>query len=434
MNRFKEIAKKTLGTIGSLFMVCIIILVVAAGMKSCFFRSDIEKPINAKLVQKQNVYHKRFNELFSKLYFSIPVNSTKENPVINFFTGTFTNAFYLKSGYAVHESFTKIDQDIQAGIIAHEISHELLEHIDRISERKELTSFIASSVAFHADPSEKQIISDWAINTTTPSYSRKQEIEADELALRILNFAGYKKPKQILNKTFKYLKESIGDNESGFFSTHPSLESRIDNLKYVDDELYLGKTESIHKITEMGNLHILKQLLSNGIDVNSPLTDKNKTTPLHIAASEGSSSLVRFLIENGANVNASGFGAITPLHMAVMRDDFNIKELELDTFKIVSDLIINGANINTTSDNDFTALQYAAGFNQDIKIIKLLVDNGANINATVSFGVSAGKSVLDAANDSETLIYLIGKGAKSGSELISEKVSKEVDLPIITNE
>ena len=177
----------------------------------------------------------------------------------------------LFRAYGVHESFTKISQDIQAGIIAHEISHELLEHIDRISERKELTSFIATSLAIHADPSEKQIISDWAINTTTPSYSREQEIQADELALRILNFAGYEKPKEILKKSFKFLKESIGDNEVGFFSTHPSLEFRIENLNNIDNKLYDPGTKDIHKITQLGNTHILRQMLSAGVDIEIKL-------------------------------------------------------------------------------------------------------------------------------------------------------------------
>lgn len=85
---------------------------------------------------------------------------------------------------------------------------------------------------------------------------------------------------------------------------------------------------------------------------------------------------IRFLLESGADVNATGSCQITPL-MEAVRIKGNLEVVKL--------LVEYGADINKKDSGRYTALHGACG---NFEIIKYLVENGADIHAKDEEGQS----------------------------------------------
>src|SRR3990167_7178893 len=81
------------------------------------------------------------------------------------------------------------------------------------------------------------------------------------------------------------------------------FEALVDKGVNLQVELANGITSFI-KAAEYGNLPLVEKLLKmQGVDINA--TDQNGDTALHIAANNGDTDLVKFLISRGANVAAT---------------------------------------------------------------------------------------------------------------------------------
>ena len=106
----------------------------------------------------------------------------------------------------------------------------------------------------------------------------------------------------------------------------------------------------------------------------SDMTQKEKDTALLNVCKDIKENLdeVQRLIDDGANVNAVTGAGRTPLMSATTYGHINI----------VRFLLENGADINTKDTyNGWTALMFSTGFkNQEFKIAQLLIENGADVN------------------------------------------------------
>jgi len=81
---------------------------------------------------------------------------------------------------------------------------------------------------------------------------------------------------------------------------------------------------SIHKAALDGNIVAIKQHLAAGTDVNAK---KDGFTPLHDAAGKGHKEVAELLIAKGADVSAKTDGGLTPLDIAIQRDQTETADL-----------------------------------------------------------------------------------------------------------
>ncbi|GJE85550.1 ANK-REP-REGION domain-containing protein [Phanerochaete sordida] len=98
--------------------------------------------------------------------------------------------------------------------------------------------------------------------------------------------------------------------------------------------------------------------------------DVDGRTPLHWAATSGSLEIVRYLLDQNAQVDLPDNAGWTALHIASSAGHEDI----------VRELLGAGADVKKTNDKGLTALHYAASKSR-IDIGKLLIDRGADINA-----------------------------------------------------
>uniref|UniRef100_A0A673TX63 RAMA domain-containing protein n=1 Tax=Suricata suricatta TaxID=37032 RepID=A0A673TX63_SURSU len=108
-------------------------------------------------------------------------------------------------------------------------------------------------------------------------------------------------------------------------------------------------------------LSLVKALIDSGADVN--LKDNAGWTPLHEASSKASNDIIVELLKAGANVNCENLDGILPLHEAAANSHLKAAEI----------LQQRGANPNQKSQKQNTALDEA----DDVKMKELLKSYGA---------------------------------------------------------
>ncbi len=156
----------------------------------------------------------------------------------------------------------------------------------------------------------------------------------------------------------------------------------------------------IHEAAERGDMAVLQKLLqADPSRLNAP-GDKGRT-PLHLAAFNGNTGAVEFLIQQGADVNQrETFYDLTPLHMAAWKGHAAAVGLLLDA----------GADLTAREKDNETPLYYAAT-SDSTETVDLLLAKGADLNDTES---KAGNTVLSLAierGQNKTAEHLIHKGA-----------------------
>lgn len=128
-----------------------------------------------------------------------------------------------------------------------------------------------------------------------------------------------------------------------------------------------------------GDLTVVKELIADGIDVNT--VDNETQTLLMLAISSQSLDITEFLIKSGADVNKYGKYHLTPLHL--ISNDVLLQNIKWR--KIVKLLIKSGADINFLDKWHVTALSRAV-WNKEFKTSCLLLKLGANPNIADSYG------------------------------------------------
>jgi ankyrin repeat protein len=128
--------------------------------------------------------------------------------------------------------------------------------------------------------------------------------------------------------------------------------------------------ESFVNAVDKSNYQLMKDLLAQGADINSSFLE-GKYTALSSAASTGNLKLVKFLIDNGADIRGNKLFPNSPVYLAISGNHL----------EVVSFLLDKGINPNFAwpSKDGGTLLISAIQFGHKI-IVKLLVERGADVN------------------------------------------------------
>ena len=127
----------------------------------------------------------------------------------------------------------------------------------------------------------------------------------------------------------------------------PSLKAAqaLVNAPKIDLNLLNGNGESPLMLAALkGELDLVEKMVKKGADVN-----KTGWTPLHYAASNGHSAVIRLLLENYAYIDAESPNGSTPLMLASMYGSPESVKLLLD----------EGADPLLKNQQNMTALQFA---------------------------------------------------------------------------
>jgi ankyrin repeat protein len=113
------------------------------------------------------------------------------------------------------------------------------------------------------------------------------------------------------------------------------------------------------------HVDIIKYLVENGADVNK--RGKAQSTPLHFVCHhytsiENMKPIIKMLIEHGADLNAKDIGDKTPL-MVLLEETRMITRLSKEEFNVIKYLVENGADVNYINSygkkaSDYTTCNY----------------------------------------------------------------------------
>jgi len=148
---------------------------------------------------------------------------------------------------------------------------------------------------------------------------------------------------------------------------------------------------------------ILKEAGFLQLGTTAELENPRRTNPIHQAALKERLDVIKFLLENGENIDVRNNIDFTPLHYAAKSNE------ELGVIKF---LLENGADVNITGEAGQTPLALAVKDNKNIDIVKILVENSADISKKLDDGSTILAMAFKADPSGEKPLYLLEKTGK----------------------
>lgn len=167
------------------------------------------------------------------------------------------NAMAAPGGFVfVTKGFLKqmTNEDMLAAVLAHEIGHVVLGHGVKAISQSNLSDALLilgrEAAASQGGAGVQALtsafgdsVTDVANTILTKGYSRSQEYDADRFAADLLKKAGYNPSAMMaMLKVLESLEES---SDSGWFSTHPEPDDRLDELEDVVSEDVVTPGEAV---------------------------------------------------------------------------------------------------------------------------------------------------------------------------------------------
>lgn len=148
------------------------------------------------------------------------------------------NAFALPGGpvFITYALYSKLENEDQlAGILGHEIGHVIGRHSAERIAKQGFTNSVISGVAVGSGSQEAGQAAAVIGNLVNMKYGRGDELESDNLGVKIMIDAGYN-PEEMIG-VMQILKEAAGPNRTPEFqSTHPDPENRIEKIREAIEE------------------------------------------------------------------------------------------------------------------------------------------------------------------------------------------------------
>lgn len=126
---------------------------------------------------------------------------------------------------------------------------------------------------------------------------------------------------------------------------------------------------------DIGIFKMIRSIIRKQIDLNEKKSGRAGHTLLTLATKHNKPKIVKFLIINGADVNATNARDKTPLFYAIKKNNFRITKI----------LAKNGANLNKV-DNSDNAPVFSTLEENKFVIFEYLISAGAKINQKNKFG------------------------------------------------
>lgn len=173
----------------------------------------------------------------------------------------------------------------------------------------------------------------------------------------------------------------------------------------VNEEDALGNT-AIHYSVRQDDVETTELLLQNGAEPNT------KYSLLSTAARKGFGSIVKVLVDFGADVNKSDDYGQTPLHHAILQYSAMFTFLRETTKtntcameNVVHVLLRRGADVNAKTVNGFSPLHFAIKLKY-VRILYDLLQHGADFHSLVDCNIKSPKlyQFCLKSNRSETLV------------------------------
>lgn len=129
--------------------------------------------------------------------------------------------------YVTRGLIEKANDQQLAGVLAHEIAHDDLNHVAK-AQTLGAGLNIGMILLDQLIPGSR-VLTPIAGTLVARGYSRTEEYAADRHGVEILRRAGY--PKEVMINTLTWLLQTSGPSGGGFFATHPGTGERIEALK-----------------------------------------------------------------------------------------------------------------------------------------------------------------------------------------------------------
>ena len=163
------------------------------------------------------------------------------------------------------------------------------------------------------------------------------------------------------------IKKKQKDRQTGFV---------LQCITEADEKLAKEIEWSVLAAASLKDTSILKFLIHSGLNVNfsgemQMSIDSNrdkKLTPLHVAVRKGSYDTISFLLEANADVNKKDYAGRTPLHLAVRNTDCQATRM----------LLFRGAKAQYTDKKGLTVLQMAAKTGH-VELVRILLEHDAQV-------------------------------------------------------
>ena len=197
------------------------------------------------------------------------------------------------------------------------------------------------------------------------------------------------------------------------------LKSKNVDLEERDDN---GNTP-LYNATIFDNTSLMKKLIDAGANINSK--NRREQTPLHRAAGHKKIETVRLLVSEGASLESKDKFGYTPLHRAVYYGKGDVIKYLIESGADVNAVTKRGSSVFALAINVWSYIKldrmlkdakvncgtpkheafplHDAMDDSEYKIFSLLIDAGADVNAFVN----SGNSILHVVKNRDTEQYFI---------------------------
>jgi len=164
---------------------------------------------------------------------------------------------------------------------------------------------------------------------------------------------------------------------AAFLLKNGSLQPRDEEWKYIVEPLRTGNLEirfdygltALQLAAEKGQEGMVRYLLANGADIDA--RDQPGNTALHVAVRKGYRTIATLLLDAGSDVNVRDYNGNAPIHESLTAGD---------NFAMTSMLLDRGADPNLKNGSGSTALHMTVLLRTDVSGAELLINRGASID------------------------------------------------------